>query len=109
MKNYPNITEADLTEFKRAFGRNCARKARPARRRYIAEFGKRPERFTLDDLRHLAKPNRFARRFLGRFWNNLTTEEKRRVENAPEFAFVAAGEVVDWDAFYAERLRRLLE
>jgi hypothetical protein len=57
----------------------------------------------------LAKPNPFARQYLGALWNQLTEDEKFQVEDMSEFAFVAAGDVYDWPLFYAERLTRLLK
>jgi hypothetical protein len=98
-----------LLEFRRAFGKTCAPKARRARKIYSREFAKLPEKFTIADLRHLAKPNRHARHYIGSAWPLLTDAEKLRVENTPEFYFVAGGEIVNADLFYAAKLSRLLK
>lgn len=83
------ITTDDLTMFKRQFGKNCSINARRGRRRYTRMFGKPIEEFTLTDLRHLAKPNRHARNYLGALWNQLSAKEKLKVELTAEFYFVA--------------------
>lgn len=57
----------------------------------------------------LAKPNPFARQYLGALWNQLTESEKFRVEEASELAFIAPGEISDRPKFYAARLTRLLK
>jgi hypothetical protein len=103
------ITKEDLLEFRRAFGKNGAPVAGRARKLYTREFGKPPEKFNLADLRHLARPNRHAREYIGAAWSLLTDAEKLRVENTPEFYFVAGGEIVDADLFYAAKLSRLLK
>lgn len=107
-KFHPVISKAALKKFRKDFGKNCARHRQWARKIYTPEFGKPPEEFTLDDYRHLAKPNRYARFYLGKLWNQLTSAEKLRVENMNPFLFVAGGEIVDPEVFYAAKLSRLL-
>ena len=110
IRRQAKITEADVLEFHRQFGKNCKPKARQSRRRYAREFGKPIEAFTVADLRHLAKPNRNARNYLGAIWNQLTEAEQLRVENMTEFSLLATGgEVVDWNGYFAERLSKLLK
>ena len=104
-----SIDEKDLADFKRQFGKNCAQVARRGRRLYLREFGKPPENFTLDDLHHLAKPNRQARNYLGTLWNQLTAEEQLKVELTDEFYFVAGGDIVNADVFYSSKLSKLLK
>ena len=108
-ENLLTVTEASLKKFCKDFGNNCTPNRQRARKIYTREFGKPPEQFTIEDLRLMARPNRFARRYLGSLWRGLTEAEQRRVEEMPELALVAPGEVVDWDAFYAARLSRLLK
>jgi len=104
------ITSEDLAVFKRQFGKHCTPTARRSRRRYAQEFANPIEEFTLNDLRHLAKPNRHARNYLGKVWHLLTKAEQRRVELMNPFALEATGgEVIDWDVYFASRLSRLLK
>jgi hypothetical protein len=103
------ITSEDLAVFKRQFGKNCSVNARRGRRRYTREFGKPIEEFTVTDLRHLAKPNRFASRYFGAVWNLLTAKEKLKVELTNDFYFVAGGDIVAADVFYSAKLSKLLK
>jgi hypothetical protein len=110
IRQQEKINEADLFEFKRDFGKKCKPMARRSRKRYAQEFGKPIEEFTVADLRHIAKPNRNARNYLGAVWNLLTKPEQYRVENMTEFKLLATGgEVVDWDGYFSERLSKLLK
>ena len=108
-RSLQKITSDDLAVFKRQFGKKCSANARRGRRLYISEFKKPIEHFTLDDLRHLAKPNRHARNYLGAVWRLLTAKEKLKVELTDDFYFVAGGEIVDADVFYSAKLSKLLK
>ena len=109
-RSLQKITDDDLAVFKRQFGKHCTPNARRSRKRYAKEFGKPIEKFTLDDLRHLAKANRHARNYLGALWHLLTKAEQRRVELMNPFALEATGgEVIDWDVYFASRLSKLLK
>ena len=108
-RSLQKITDDDLAVFKRQFGKQCSANARRGRRRYTREFGKPIEQFTLDDLRHLAKPNRFASRYIGAVWNLLTAKEKLKVELTNDFYFVAGGDIMDADLFYSAKLSKLLK
>jgi hypothetical protein len=103
-----HITKNDLDEFRGDFGKGCARKARPARRLYSKEFGKAPEDFTVEDLRRLARPNRYARTVLGSLWKALTEAERRRLEGLHPAAFEAYGDILDEKRFLKARLARIL-
>ena len=108
-RSLKKITDDDLAVFKRQFGKKSEPNAPHGRRLYIREFAKPIEKFTLDDLRHLEKPNRHARNYLCALWHLLTKAEQRRVELMNPFALEATGgEVVDWDVYFASRLSRLL-
>ena len=107
-RSLQKITVEDLEIFKQQFGKHCKPTARRSRKRYAQEFAKPIEEFTVTDLRHLAKPNRDASRYIGAVWNLLTAKEKLKVELTDDFYFVAGGEIVDADVFYSAKLSKLL-